>query len=220
MPATPDSDVDEGLILDWLMPLHYFYARVERDLPHFEFLDEGDVPLPEHTLLVHEHDMTSTLTHYHASELGLSVVSRVESPDYLLREVVLKTADGRAAEYGAIGIRLEAFDEPEAGMIRAGTKPLGAILEDEGLHYHSRPKAWFRMVADEYIGKLLGEPPGTVLYGRCNALTDCEGIVFADIVEILPRALHEMPPGYVPPVDVGCDHGEAHGPDCGCGHGH
>jgi hypothetical protein len=89
-------------------------------------------------------------------------------------------------EYGAIGIQLKAFPPHVKQLIRDGKRPLGGILETEGIPHTSAPRAWFAIEADHHTGELLRVPPGTRLYGRSNALSHPDGIVFADIVEILP----------------------------------
>lgn len=195
MKISRDAQADLSQTMDLLMPLHFFYAQEGRDLPPVEFVAASDLPENERELLVHDHDMTSTLGEYHHSGLGLNVIAREQSPDYLMRMVVLERlrAPRIPVEFGAIGIRLEFFTEPARQQVLAGERPLGAILEEEGLHYHSAPRAFFRVRSDALIAELLAEREGTILWGRCNCLSDCQGVNFADIVEILPRALAPVP---------------------------
>ncbi len=67
-------------------------------------------------------------------------------------------------------------------------KPLGALLGEYAVEHYGRPAAYFSVPADERIARSLHQRPGEILYGRCNQLLDRDGIVFADIVEILPRS--------------------------------
>ena len=185
MLATPDESAPE--LLSLLLPLHYFYAGDERPLPKMELLEGAALPEPEQSLLFHESDMTSTLKRHHGSEMDLEVLSQEGSEDYLIRMVVLRRRDtGVAVEFGAIGIRLEKFEGPVREEIEAGSGPLGGLLEKHIIDYRSAPRAYFRMEADARVASALGEPEGALLYGRCNELTDSEGIAFADIVEVLP----------------------------------
>lgn len=186
MPAIPD-DPKGSRTLDLLMPLLYFYSQDEAPLPHITFIDGESMPEPQRHLLVHASDMTPRLREHHASAITLEVKQAQLAPEYVMREVVLhRASDGAPVEYGAIGIQLEHLPPHVREMIRGGRQPLGGILESEGVPHHSAPRAYFCVKTDEHIGNLLGAPPDTVLYGRCNALTHPDGIVFADIVEILP----------------------------------
>ena len=88
--------------------------------------------------------------------------------------------------YEVIHIAFEGFPDKVKRLIREGHEPLGGILEAENIPHQSAPRAWFTIEADEHTGDLLRVPPGTKLHGRCNALSHPGGIVFADVVEILP----------------------------------
>jgi len=186
MPVIPDA-ADSARALDLLMPLLYFYNQDELPLPPVEFIEGEAMPLPWRSLLVHTSDMTPTLRHFHRSAISLEVIQAEMSDDFVMRQVVLhRESDNTPVEYGAIGIQLERFPDKVKALIREGHMPLGGILESEGVPHQSAPRAWFIIQADEHTGELLRVPPGTSLYGRCNALTHPDGIVFADIVEILP----------------------------------
>ena len=176
-----------------LLPLHYFYAQEDRPLPEVQLLGGAQIPEPERSLLVHERDMTSTLRKFHGSPITLEVRSVERSDDYLMRMVVLHREDsGAPVEFGAIGIRLDKFEGPLHDQIASGQAPLGELLEKYIVDYRSCPKGYFSTRADPVIAAALAEPEGTVVYGRCNELTDPEGFAFADIVEVLPRAMAKI----------------------------
>ena len=146
--------------LDLLMPLLYFYARDGLVLPLVDFISGDEMPEPARHLLVHPSDMTPRLRAFHKSPISLTVVSADLSADYVMRKVVLtRDRDRSPVDYGASGIHLD-----------------GA------------PRAYFEIDADPHIATLLDCQPGDRLCGRCNALSFPDGIVFADIVEILPPA--------------------------------
>ncbi|MFN0128403.1 MAG: hypothetical protein ACKV19_17150 [Verrucomicrobiales bacterium] len=177
-----------------LMPLHFFYERDGRPLPAVRFVDPSEMPSDERELLVHGRDMTSTLMAYHQSPIDLQVIRRESSADYLLRLVVLTRRELPVpVEFGAIGIRLAPFPAALRVEIEAGLKPLGGLLSEYQVAYHSQPRAYFCLPADALIADLLSEPEGTLLWGRCNALSTHDGEVFADIVEILPPAHAPVP---------------------------
>ena len=172
-----------------LLPLHFFYAKEHRPLPDVQLLGGEQVPEPERSLLVHDRDMTSTLRNFHGAAITLEVRAVERSDGYVMRMVVLHREDTNApVEFGAIGIRLEKFEGPLRDRIADGSAPLGGLLEEYLIDYRSCPKGYFSTAADPVIAGALEESEGTVVYGRCNELTDPEGFAFADIVEVLPRA--------------------------------
>jgi hypothetical protein len=181
-------EIEDSMAMHWMMPLHFFYAKHETKLPPVTFLDGETMPEPERELLVHDADMTPTLSAFHSGVLGLSVLEHDRSDDYLLRLVVLETLEGRRpVEFGAIGIRLESFEPEVSRLIVEGEEPLGGILGDYAVPHLSQPRGFFAIPCDDLVSEALDEMPGTELFGRCNQLADAEGIVFADIVEILPQ---------------------------------
>jgi len=91
-------------------------------------------------------------------------------------------------EYGAIAIQLGGLPPEVAAEVVEGRKPLGALLGEHGVEHRGAPVAYFAVPADEAIARALNQQPGERLYGRCNQLLDGDGMVFADIVEILPRS--------------------------------
>lgn len=177
---------DQSTALDYLMPL-LFYYQDPAQLPPLAFIHGSSMPGHQRHLLVHDSDMTPRLQEFHRSEINLQVHHKEESNDYLLRVVVLnREGDGKPVEFGAIGIRLDPFTPWQRRDIRAGTIPLGSLLAREKFAHSSHPRAFFKITADALMAQKLACAPETVLYGRCNELRDEHGMVFADIVEILP----------------------------------
>jgi len=73
-------------------------------------------------------------------------------------------------------------------LIREGRKPLGWILEQSNIPYLCDPHTYFKVEPDEKLRELLGckdEAP-TDLYGRINRISNQDGELIADVVEILP----------------------------------
>lgn len=187
MMLNPSAELpsSSATLLDLLMPLAFFYGRLELEMPSVEFIEGGTMPEPQRHLLVHQSDMTPRLRDHHGTAPALTVISVETTDEYVIREVVLGCAE-RPVEYGAIGIHLEGFPPHVRTMIREGTAPLGAILETEGIPHTSAPTGYFALEADDRMARLLGTVPGTQLYGRCNVLSHADGTSFADIVEVLP----------------------------------
>ena len=112
-------------------------------------------------------------------------------------KIFVKAGDGGR---GCVSFRREPYvpkGGPDGGVGgRGGDVTLVAVSHQNTLlplRYHTE----FRADRGEHGGPgnrtgaegddlLIHVPPGTKLHGRCNALTHPGGIVFADIVEILP----------------------------------
>jgi hypothetical protein len=189
MPSPVSPATAPHQLLDLFMPLAFFYARQESSMPQPALIEGATMPEPYQHLLVHESDMTPRLRNFHGTEIGLRVVEREVSEDFVMRLVVLFRQDNlQPVEIGAIGIQLAGFPEETRAGILAGTIPLGGLLETHEIQHESAPKAYFAIETDALLADLLGAPLGTTLYGRCNALSHSDGMIFADIVEILPLA--------------------------------
>lgn len=189
MSATAPEGSELAEALGWLMPFHFFYEKAGEILPDFQFLRGEEVPYPYRSLLVHTNDMTPTLAAFHHSRLYLEVHDHEANEAFVMRLVTLHAAASDAAvEYGAIAIQLGALPPAAAADVVAGQKPLGAILGEHGVPHRGAPVSYFSVPADRRIAEALGQSEGERLYGRCNQLLDGEGMVFADIVEILPRS--------------------------------
>ena len=173
-------------------PLGDFYRRAGRHLPVVRFCGGAELPEPYRSLLFHERDMTRTLERFHGRSIHLRLLSSWRSGSDYGRECVLELeGDNLPVEFGAIWISLEAFPSPAQEQILAGHLPLGGILNRSGLEYTSRPTAFFAVEADEFITCALHLGGPEVLYGRQNTLRDDKGKVLAQIIEILPPAVHE-----------------------------
>jgi hypothetical protein len=147
------------------------------------------MPQPDRSLLVHDRDMTSTLTRFHADELKLDILDRRVQDDQVARHIVLRTmTDHRPVEYGAIRIRLAGLDEEVREKILAGEQPLGGILNEHQVGYASCPGGFFKIRATDLMADVLELSEPNWLYGRCNCLSAADGGNIAEVVEILPPA--------------------------------
>jgi len=173
--------------LQFVRPLDEFFLRQGRPLPRYTVLNPEQLPEPDQSLLVHERDMTRTLEQFHSGRIHLRVLSRHQTEDAYWRESVLEL-DGtnQAVEFGAIKIYLDRFPEPWRQHILEERRPLGGILNESGIAYSSRPTAYLRFMADEFICEALHLTAPGFLHGRQNTLRNAEGAVLAEIIEILP----------------------------------
>jgi hypothetical protein len=177
-PSTRDDD---------LAPLIFFYG-LGSVRPQVIFIEEHEMPEDQHWLLVHASDMTPRLRDYHGSSIDLDVHAKGRIGDYYVRASVLKRhRDGRAVEFGAIGIHLNVLDNDEARrLVLEGQRPFGGILEELAVPHSSHPRGYFCIVIDHRLAELLDAVEGAKLYGRCNELRHANGRTLADVVEVLP----------------------------------
>ena len=188
MPQAETNPSETAIRNEITFPLDEFYRLAKRPLPVIRPVDRQDVPQPYHSLLVHERDMTSTLSQFHDDEIELKVLSLKNSDGGYYREVLLLAKqDQRPVEYGAIRICLEHFSEPAREAIVSASNPLGQLLHDYQIKYLSRPSRFLAIECDNYIAGLFGCPNRPTLYGRHNTLYNANsGAHLAEIVEILP----------------------------------
>ena len=183
------SSFDHAAVLPFAYPLDEFYALANRELPVIEHIDGAEMPEPYRRLLVHNTDMTPTLEKFHDERIYLNVISRQTRSDFYFREVILLTQRTRKpVEFGAIKINLGLVSPAARRLILEEQEPLGTILNDFKIPHASRPKAYLRIEADEFIKGALQISGKQVLYGRRNTLFDPQHRALAEIVEILPSA--------------------------------
>jgi len=181
---TPTTNFDN----EFTFPLDEFYHLGKRDLPSIEPIDRLEIPEPYKSLLVHERDMTSTLSKFHDDIIQLHVLNQHNQENEYYREVLLLTkSERRPVEYGAIKIFLHKFPESARKAIVEATAPLGQLLHDYNINYLSKPKGFLVIECDSYIGDLLECKEKTRLFGRRNSLYEpYNHSKIAEIVEILP----------------------------------
>jgi hypothetical protein len=150
-------------------------------------IEGSAVPEPYRSLLVHGSDMTSTLEKFHGETLQVELMSRHTKGQEYYREVVLRLAQsGRRAEFGAIKIMLDLVPDEVRQEILRERNPFGRILTEFGIEFSSRPRAFLRLISDDFINTTLDLKDSQLLYGRCNTLVDPWNQPLAEIVEILP----------------------------------
>lgn len=148
-----------------------------------------ELPEPCRRLLVHDSDMTSALAGFHDDAIALRVLDSHRRDPLYLREVTLHAAtSGEVVEYGLIAIDLDAFPADLRPLILAGDTPLGELLNDSGLPYHSRPQGFFSVPASALEGIFPSSSGGGIRFGRYNHLVRDDGPFLARILEILPHA--------------------------------
>lgn len=196
MPPVSAKSTKAASAIPFVYPLDDFYVREGVALPPIETVKDADVPEPYRQLLVHTHDMTPTLEAFHGRKIHLHVLRRQQRDDFYFREVVLLLEGAeQPVEFGAIKINLALVPPAVRREILEERLPLGRILREHNIAHSSRPKAYLRVEADDFIRsalKLKGGP--CVLYGRRNTLSDPVQRSLAEIVEILPTLSGPTPP--------------------------
>ena len=116
--------LDENLNL-----LLHFYPEDKSGAPEIYEISPEEIPVPYHTLLVHNGDMTPVLERYHQQTIHLAVLNeRVSSSLYFRKVLLLLKSTDQPVEFGAIRIYLERFYPEAQEIITAGCRPLGTIL--------------------------------------------------------------------------------------------
>lgn len=173
---------------DLFFPLDEFYSAEGRSLPPIDQIDGKAMPQPYRQLLVHQGDMTPTLEKFHGSRISLKLFDkRLGSDGWLSRRVALLLDEtGTPVEFGAIRINLNLFSKVAQEHILEGKRPLGTILNEDGIVHTSRPIAFLRVQSDELINQTLSLATSQTLYGRRNVLYNENDEPLAEVVEILP----------------------------------
>ena len=152
------------------------------------YLPAREVPEPDQRLLVHPHDMTSTLAAFHGSALRVEILQRRRIGDYYLREVFLRTQNtARIVEYGLIAIVLGQFTPPQQAEILTGRLPLGGLLHRYQIPFASAPICFFSVATGGLEQTHRTALNHATCYGRFNRLSKRTGEPLAWIMEILPH---------------------------------
>jgi|SRR5579862_7890583 len=170
----------------WAALLERFYGKLGLSMPSIQDIDGQEMPEPYRRLLVHSSDMTPTLEAFYRQPMRLTVLTREQQDYSYLREVVLKSADdARPVEYGVIRICLDHLPPPASLRVLEEQRPLGNILQSEGIAHLSWPQAFFRVESDSHLGHVLYLSQPATLYGRRNVLLDGSRRLLAEVIEIL-----------------------------------
>jgi len=168
-------------------PMSEFYESSRAPQPQIIQVQGPDIPEPYRSLLVHDRDMTSTLSEAYQREMRLRILRRVLDHDVFAREIVLEIdGSGKAVVFAAIKIYLDLFPPEPKRLILEGKQPFGAILHGQRIAHISRPNAFLQVIADDTISQALGLTGHPVLYGRQSALLNSSENPLARVLEILP----------------------------------
>ena len=177
------------LAFNLFYPLNEFYDRAGVPLPSVVRVEGSEVPEPYRSLLVHDRDMTPTLTEYYQRTMQLRILKRVLTETVFAREIVLEVeGQGKTAVYAAIKIYLDLFPPEAKRQVLEGKLPFGTVLQTQGMIHSSWPQAFLRVAADETINRALGITGHSVLYGRRSALLNTAQMPLAQVLEIVPPA--------------------------------
>ena len=169
-----------------LFPLDLAYSQAGVSQPAVQAIAPDRIPPPYQSLLVHEQDMTLTLERHHGGPVLLRTLSTTTRGGWYMRRVLLvQEYSGRPVEMGAIRVKLDAFPKRIRRQILKNEVPLGRLLRNGGIDFHSRPQAFFAVTPNpEMMGVFWMREPRT-LYGRHTELSVGRRRA-GDIVEILP----------------------------------
>lgn len=169
-----------------LHPLDLVYEAAGVACPHATPIAAETIPHPYRGLLAHKSDMTHVLERHYGGPVGVRALSTARKGRWYQRRVLLvQEYSGRPVEMGAIRIRLDPFTLKVRRTILAARVPLGRIMRDAGLDYHSRARAFFRVVPNSDMMGVFWMREPRPLYGRRTEVI-LDGEKFGDIVEVLP----------------------------------
>ncbi|MEX2215390.1 MAG: NAD(P)/FAD-dependent oxidoreductase [Phycisphaeraceae bacterium] len=171
-----------------LFPLDAFYSEAGLPAPRCVRLDGPAMPEPYRSLLVHTQDMTPTLEAHHGGRISLKLFNKhIDEDGWFCRRVALVLDEtGRHVEFGAIRIDLSQFSPEAQKHITECHRPLGTILNEDGIAHYGRPAGFFRVQSDPLINETLGLKETQELFGRRNILYSDKDQPLAEVVEILP----------------------------------
>ena len=184
--------------------LERFYTRSGLEFPPINGIRNEEMPEPYKRLLIHCHDMTSTLEAHYGNPMRIEVLSREVVNGAYLREVVLKPeASVQPVEYGVIHIHLDRLPASARRRVLEEERPLGNILHTEAVPYLSWPQSFFWIGPDTHMERVLCLPQPRVLYGRRNLLVDGNRHLLAEVIEVLAPAPGLSTPESIPPFASG-----------------
>jgi hypothetical protein len=185
--TAPQPGPQEPVVMPIAYPLDDFYARAGRTLPTIKAINGAEMPEPYRTLLVHETDMTPTLEKFFGDDIHLRVIfSEKRDGSYYRESILLLDKTNVPVEFGAIKINVYLFPSAAQKAILEEHMPLGTVLGKFKIKHSSRPKAFLKIQADEFINNAFRLTGDRVLFGRRNTLSDSQHRPLAEIVEILP----------------------------------
>jgi chorismate-pyruvate lyase len=163
-------------------------------------LPPDELPANAARLLVHDRDMTSTLSQFHGSPLRVQILQQVRQDEIYLREVFLRTQDrDQVVEYGVIAVVWEHFTASQREAILGGHGPLGGLLHQFQIRFTSSPTCFFAVDAALLTRLPFRTAAGVRCHGRFNQLAKPSGEAIAWAMEILPPAPAPRLPSHPPP---------------------
>jgi hypothetical protein len=169
-----------------LYPLDLVYTAAGVPQPGAKAIEPESIPHPYRGLLSHKSDMTHVLERHYGGSIAIRALSTASRGHWYMRRVLLvQEYSGRPVEMGAIRIRLDRFSARVRKSILESRVPLGRIMRDAGLDYHSRACAFFEITPNSDMMGVFWMREPRPLYGRRTEVL-LDGTKFGDIVEVLP----------------------------------
>ncbi len=169
-----------------LYPLDRVYEAAGVPPPAARAIAPEAIPHPYRGLLSHRSDMTHVLERHYGGRISIRALSTGQRGHWYMRRVLLvQEYSGRPVEMGAIRIRVDRFSARVRRHILASQVPLGRIMRDAALDYHSRACAFFEVTPNSDMMGVFWMREPRRLYGRRTEVV-LDGEKFGDIVEVLP----------------------------------
>jgi hypothetical protein len=159
-------------------------------MPAIGAVPAKDVPSPWASVVVNSRSMTANLEDCYGDRILLTLLGDdIHVPDKTLgRAVILRTA--RKAEPVALAglrIHLERFPPKVRVRFVEAVSPFGGILREEGIGFSSQPVSFLKSRTSKLLAQALCSQPGSTLYGRFSLILGDQGMLYAEVIELLPR---------------------------------
>jgi hypothetical protein len=169
-----------------LFPLDLAYQRAGVAVPAARRIAPSRIPPPYDMLLAHEREMTSTLERHFDTTLVVRVLSAwTRGRWYYRRSLLAQELSGRPVAMGMVRLNMYAFSARVCAQIVRGETPLGRILHNAGLRYHSRPRTFLEITPTSEMMGVFWMRECRTLYGRQTDVT-LTGERIGNIIEVLP----------------------------------
>jgi len=179
----------ETNFLDALTVLIAEHAFHSEPMPAISPVSAKDVPSPWAEMVVNSRSMTANLEDCYGDRILLALLGDdINVPDKTLeRAVILRTERG-AAPVALAGLRIHLERFPPEVRVRfvEAVSPFGAILSQAGIGFSSQPVSFVKCHTSKLLAGALSVQPGDSLYGRFSLILGYQGMLYAEVIELLP----------------------------------
>jgi hypothetical protein len=169
-----------------LIAQHAFHGDT---MPAIGAVPAKDVPNPWTRVVVNSRSMTANLEDCYGDRILLTLLGDdIHVPEKTLGRAVILRTERRAAPVALAGLRIHLdrfFPKVRVRFVEA-VSPFGGILREEGIGFSSQPVSFVKCRTSKLLAHALCSQPGSVLYGRFSLILGDQGMLYAEVIELLP----------------------------------